>query len=564
MAESLAVAVRNATLEKQPRAHANGLSAFELEELQKRLPSLTEVRNEADLARKMMSEPPPTDCYGMEETGESLGILHPSIAYHVMLPKTYVFSYFCHEDDVPEDLRVICLWALQHKVRAVVEGSDKQLRRILAMPEGKVLPDARVVMESQSRVKAIAHLLSPQINIPEQALPHVEALLRIDESQGSDSRPNDAFLRNPNQYRNLYTVYGTILARTKTRNERAKLVLERILNDIDKVGERPKAMFIQVRLYLSRVLRRMGELEEAKKHETYLITWFRKNPHKTPEKYLRDWFETETTADPVLEGLGGMNWFKRKNHPYHKASCATSAVNIKRAKDLKATAPDVAKCIEDWRLYSTSGHDDVSTSHALGLRHDSNRGKDLILIKKVEYVPQGGRDVLDRFRVVAAGVFRIRDVLRDIERLLSYSEGTGDALIKEMREEFENGPGRGGTTYPFFTFLISDDVRIENHLGAGGIGQARLRSFDYDPEWRKLLNRGKKWTVEPLCLRSGAKDVERDYTPLNPQKDESTTKAAIAQSESGGQTTSGQNTPSRKVDTAGPAAALPRLRGMFK
>ncbi|KAJ8081208.1 hypothetical protein PM082_018051 [Marasmius tenuissimus] len=346
-------------------------------------------------------------------------------------------------------------------------------------------------------------------------------------------------------------------------------------------------MFIQVRLYLSRVLRRMGELEEAKKHETYLITWFRKNPHKTPEKYLRDWFETETTADPVLEGLGGMNWFKKKvthkaidrqtRHCFNCgqyettttkllrcAKCQTSAVNIKRAKDLKATAPDVAKCIEDWRLYSTSGHDDVSTSHALGLHHDPNRGKDLILIKKVEYVPQGGRDVLDRFRVVAAGVFRIRDVLRDIERLLSYSEGTGDALIKEMREEFENGPGRGGTTYPFFTFLISDDVRIENHLGAGGIGQARLRSFDYDPEWRKLLNRGKKWTVEPLCLRSGAKDIERDYTLLNPQKDESTAKAAIAQSESGGQTTSGQNTPSRKVDTAGPAAALPRLRGMFK
>ncbi|KAK1230842.1 hypothetical protein PQX77_006060 [Marasmius sp. AFHP31] len=203
MAESLAVAIRNSTSEKPPRANANGLSAFELEELQKRLPSLTEVRNEADLARKMMNEPPPTDCYGMEETGESLGILHPSIAYHVMLPKLYVFSYFCHEDDVPDDLRVLCLWALQHKVRAAVEGSDKQLRRIVSTPEGKVLPGARVVMEIQSRVKAIAHLLHPHINIPEQALPHVEALLKLDESQGSELRSKDAFLRNPFVYANF-------------------------------------------------------------------------------------------------------------------------------------------------------------------------------------------------------------------------------------------------------------------------------------------------------------------------------------------------------------------------
>ncbi|KAK1230843.1 hypothetical protein PQX77_006061 [Marasmius sp. AFHP31] len=388
------------------------------------------------------------------------------------------------------------------------------------------------------------------------------------------------------------------------------MALERILNDIDKVGERPKVMLIQVKLYLARVLRRMGELDEAKKHETYLITWFRKNPHKTAGKYLRDWFETETEVDVVLQGLGGVDWFKKKvthkeidrqtrhcfncgryettttkllrcakcqyayycsrqcqvqNHPYHKASCTTSAIDIKRAEVLKATAPDIAKCIEDWRLYSTSGHDDVSTSHALGLHHDSNRGKDLILIKKVEYVPQGGRDVLDRFRVVAAGVFRIKDVIRDIERLLRYSEGAGDALLKEMREEFENGLGHGGTKYLFFTFLISDDVRIENHLSAGGIGRPRLCSFDYDPEWRKLLNRGKKWTVEPLRLRSGAEDVERDYTPLNPQKGDSIIKAAIAPSESdGGQANPSQNTTSRNVDTTGPAAALPRLRGMFK
>ncbi|KAK1223368.1 hypothetical protein PQX77_013767 [Marasmius sp. AFHP31] len=624
MAESLAVALQNATIQ-QPRAHLAGIPASEIEKLQKRMPSLTEVRKEAGLARKMMNESPPTNCQGMDQSGKMLGVLHPSIAYHFMLPNLYAFSYFCHEDDVPDDLRILCLWALQHKVIAIEEGPEEQLRKILATPEGKILPGSKQFIEGQTRTKIIAYLLSPQINRPEEAMPQIEVCMKLDEA--SEHQSNDPFLRNAQ----LYMLYGTTLARTKTRDETAKKVLERILKDIDKVAQGSKLMFIQAKLYLARVLRRMGELDEAKKHETYLITWFKKNPRRIPENTLREWFETETEDDTVLQGLGGIirlgkrkptfkaldrqsrqcyncglkestsqkllrcgkcqytyYWFvtssllllpelknqlhtfsSRKcqveNHPYHKIGCAERASEIKRVEALKATAPTDAQCMEDWGLYKNSGFDDVPSYHALGLCHDPNRGKTHIIFKLMEYLPQGGKDVLDRFRVISAGVFRIKDVLNEIEVFLGYNKGEGEQVIKEMLEEFSNGPGKGGRVCPFFNFFISNDKRIETYLSIGGVSVKKLRETKYDPDWRKLLNRSRKYIAEPMGLRSGALDAERDYTPSGSQEEEKSNDDEVAVSsvrpELGG---APQNDNQKKGDSAGTAAAFPRLRGKFK
>ncbi|KAL0069638.1 hypothetical protein AAF712_003296 [Marasmius tenuissimus] len=533
-----------------------------------------------------------------------LGVLHPSIAYHFMLPSLYAFSYFCHEDDVPDDLRILCLWALQHKVIAIEEGPEEQLRKILATPEGKVLPGSKQFIEGQTRTKIIAYLLSPQINRPEEAMPQIEACMKLDEV--SNHQSNDPFLRNPR----VYMLYGIILARTKTRNEDAKTVLEWILKDIDKVEQGSKLMFIQVKLYLARVLRRMGELDEAKKHETYLITWFKKNPRRIPENTLREWFETENEDDTVLQGLGGINWLgKRKptfkaldrqsrqcyncglkesasqkllrcgkcqytyycsrkcqveNHPYHKIGCAERASEIKRAEALKATAPTDAQCMEDWRRYKNSGFDDLPSYHALGLRHDPNRGKTHIIFKLMEYLPQGGKDVLDRFRVISAGVFRIKDVLNEIEGSLGYNKGEGEQVIKEMLEEFNNGPGKGGRVYPFFNFFISDDKRIETYLSIGGVGAKKLRETKYDPDWRKLLNRSRKYIAEPMGLRSGALDAERDYTPSSSQEEKSNDDEVAVISVKPELEGAPQNDSQKKGDAAGTASALPRLRGMFK
>ncbi|KAL0568740.1 hypothetical protein V5O48_013240 [Marasmius crinis-equi] len=599
MSESLQVALRSATI-GQPRARLGGLPDSEIEKLQSRLPSLADVRSEVAQALKMMEEPSPTDIQGIDQDGELLGTLHPSIVYHLSLPKLYAFSYFCRVDDVPEDLQLLCLWALQHRVIALTEGCDKQLRRILESPKGEILPGAKEYMEGQSRCKIVSYLLSPQFNRPEDAIIHVEAIMKLEEI--SRPLPKDVFLRNPHSY----VLYGTILARTKTRNAAARIILERVIRDIDQVADGSKMMFIQAKLYLSRVLRRMGEVDDAQKHENYLITWFKKNPLGAPDFTLREWFETEGDADPIFQGLGGTSWLaKRKptfknldrrtrqcyncgvkespstkllrcgkcqytyycsrkcqveNHPHHKVGCAERASEAKRAEALKATAPDDAKCMEDWGHYKRSGFGQLPSYHALGLMHDPNRGKTHIIFKSVEYVPRGGRDVLDWFKVVAAAVFRIKDVLGDMERFLNYNKGEVEEVIEEMLEEYNSRPSKQGTeTYPFFNFFITNDKRMAAYLSIGGVAPEQLRYYKYDPDWRKLLNR-KECQVKQLVLRSGVKDAERDYTPLEIQ--EKSCEPDVEPSRSKGSQQSDGQKPSHKADST--AATLPGLRGMFK
>ncbi|KAG7098143.1 hypothetical protein E1B28_000113 [Marasmius oreades] len=312
MLDSLAATLHSTTL-NQPRAHLAGLPARELQQIQARLPNLVDVREDAkivtytNVAVELLKKPPPTNVHGFDQDGEDLGIVHPAIAYHFMLPHLNLFAYFCHEDDVPEDLRPLCIWALQQKVVALTECPDKQLRRMLASPNGRVDTQAKLFMELRVRSKLFAHLLSPGINLPDTALPHIQGCIELEAK--SKPQAKDAFLRNPA----LYVQQGIVLARTRSRDPEVRKFLERVVNDIDKVNSQNVKMFlIQSKLYLSRVLRRMGEVEEAVVHEKYLISWFKKNPEVVPDKILREWFETESGHDPVFEGLGGTKWLHNR------------------------------------------------------------------------------------------------------------------------------------------------------------------------------------------------------------------------------------------------------------
>ena len=103
--------------------------------------------------------------------------------------------------------------------------------------------------------------------------------------------------------------------------------------------------------------------------------------------------------------------------------------------------------MQDWRNYKYLGFASSASYHALGLRHDPNRGEAHILFKLMEYLSQGGKNVLDRFRVVAAGVFRIKNVYNEIEKFIGYNKGEGEQTIKEMFDEFNNRPRQSGRNY---------------------------------------------------------------------------------------------------------------------
>ncbi|KAG7098129.1 hypothetical protein E1B28_000100 [Marasmius oreades] len=603
MADSLALSLQSTTF-NQPRAYLSGIPDEEVTKLQSRLPNLVDVRADAEKARELLKQPPPTDAHGVDQDGEYLGIMHPAIAYHIMLPSLTMFSYFCRDKDVPDDVQDLCLWALKQRLLALKEGSDKQLRRMLASPgpAGEVHPSAKIYMICQTLSKITSHLLSARINLPREAIPYAEEGMKLEEEFYPEKK--DPFLRNPQSYAG----FGVVLARAKLRDAEAKAILKRVMNDIDKISPGgAQATFIQSKLYLARVLRRMGDLEEAKKQETYLIKWFKKNSSNLEDVDLREWFLTEGGHDPVFEGLGGMKWLQNrkitwkamdrsaracyncgvregptkkmlrcgkcqyiyycskecqvKNYPFHKVSCLEHAEASKRAQLVKSISSEVGKCLEDWNKYRTYDYDQRASVHALGLKHNSSRGLTHIVIKSIKYVPNGGKDIVDRFMVVSAGVFAINDVLTEMDSLLNYHPGEARQAVNELTEEFNQGMGRDGTKVAFFSLLISDDKSLSTYLSRGGVAKKALAETNYNPNWRSLLNLGRSVVVKPLVLRCRAKDAEFDY--VLPQTSNSASASGIIDDSTDPSSSSGSATTTTPRASEAVATALPGLRGMF-
>lgn len=53
-------------------------------------------------------------------------------------------------------------------------------------------------------------------------------------------------------------------------------------------------------------------------------------------------------------------------------------------------------------------------------------------MRELEYQPQESKDFRLRFHALRIGVFRIRDVLTEIERLMNLDPGEGDAYIQGL------------------------------------------------------------------------------------------------------------------------------------
>lgn len=97
---------------------------------------------------------------------------------------------------------------------------------------------------------------------------------------------------------------------------------------------------------------------------------------------------------------------------------------------------------------------------ALGLVRDPSRGRTHIVFKQVEHVPNA-KAPRDKFRIAAAGVFKLDDIWLDLEGIMGLNPGEGKTYIKEMLEEFDHGPGNrlGGDAeqIPFCCVITSTD-----------------------------------------------------------------------------------------------------------
>jgi hypothetical protein len=98
-----------------------------------------------------------------------------------------------------------------------------------------------------------------------------------------------------------------------------------------------------------------------------------------------------------------------------------------------------AKRNADWKLWCNSNHDatDFGLIHALGLHRNPERGRTHIVFKHVVYVPTA-TNPRHKFRVLSCGVFRIKDVLRDVEAIMGLDPGEGQEYLDSLVDEFED------------------------------------------------------------------------------------------------------------------------------
>ncbi|KAJ7695336.1 hypothetical protein B0H16DRAFT_1843041 [Mycena metata] len=464
------------------------------------LPSLASVRTdavEAGTAKEMQERPEDYEVVtliypnarAVELIAQALPMhLKLALFFNNKLPNLFRFSYFVLDQDVPEDVRDACIWALSMFIRIMEECPESILRAQGHVEPGNDCQKSRSITLLNARGKITSHLLLA--DRAQKAIPYAKAM--VDEEL---TRGDDMWMQNP---------YKALVLSQADDQEVAK-TLRRAMRGIESVG-RPigASQLIRSRAFVSRALRNIGADDEAKTHESWLATWFRKNPRFMTEREMKYLL---LPAGPILNLLGGEKCTKecQKSHwKHHKDECRELFKTQKEMELMALTDPDGAKRATDWSLWCNSNHDanNLGLIHALGLHRDPKRGRTHIMFKKVEYVPTATK-LKHKFRIVACGVFLIKDVLRDIETVMRLDLGKGQEIIDDP---FYASDGAHANV-PFVMFSFGDGVPAL--LGSGGMTTDSLRGFSYDPDWRRRFNVGAP--PGPLMLKSGAKDVEHVF-----------------------------------------------------
>ncbi|TFK74991.1 hypothetical protein BDN72DRAFT_603689 [Pluteus cervinus] len=470
-----------------------------------------------------------------------------------MLPGLFKWSYFVHSSDVPEDLLEPCIFSLKMFLRLLEESSEHILRAMGHYLPGQNPAVANYTMTANCRMKIIDALMNPKINRPVEATPFLKKSIEADTKKLA-KEGLQAWMVNPG----LFEAYGEALMATDLRE--AKLQLEKAL-----VGaEGPHGIMIEnimitifkIRVNLVAVFSQLGEdVQKRKSHEEWAVKYLRKNPFIIPEELLRSLLLRKGFPEhPVLTILGGPKWFDKRKTTYknnerrskmcrncgqrepaktlsvcggckyiwycskecqvqnwkaHKVSCKEMAAELKKLELLKLADPSAGERSEDWIKWRTSHHGvpiDIAM-HALCLHRDPNRGDTHILWYGVKYTPDAGKDVGQKFTIETAGVFKITDVLTEIEKSMNLNKGEGREFIDEILGELKSSKRvEERQSLPYVYMLVCLDGHPDAFLGSGGIDRDYMRRTKYDPDWRKSM----KKPPSPVVFRR-SKIVDQEH-----------------------------------------------------
>ncbi|TFK75028.1 hypothetical protein BDN72DRAFT_955366 [Pluteus cervinus] len=518
----------------KPRAHLEGLEL----NANFQLPDLQSVRDEVVLIPEALNSPL-EQFKGMTITNggdctTSLDDPSRPVVCNIMLPALFRWSYFVHSSDIPEDLLEPCLFSLKMFLRLLEEAPEKILYALAYYHTGQDTEAVNYALVANCRMKILCALT--RLNRPAEAAPFLEKWVEVDTEKLA-KEGKQAWMVNPV----LFAHYGESLMTTDLRE--AKLQLEKALAGAEgphgALIKNLKLTIFRIRVDLVAVLSQLGEdVQKRKSHEEWALKYLRKNPFIIPENLLRLLLLRKGFPEhPVLSALGGPKWFDKRKLTYknnerrtkmcrncgqrepprtlsvcagckstwycskecqvenwkaHRGSCKQMVEERKTIELIKLADPSAGQRNEDWVKWRTShlGIPVDTALHALGLHRDIGRGITHILWYGVKYTPDAAKDVGKQFTIETAGVFKITDVLTEIETCLQLNKGKGQQCINDILRELKTSEKLGERRFPYtFILVCQDGFRPGVFLGNGMVDMDYLRGVKYDHDWRKNIKK---------------------------------------------------------------------------
>ncbi|EPQ50391.1 hypothetical protein GLOTRDRAFT_133944 [Gloeophyllum trabeum ATCC 11539] len=179
---------------------------------------------------------------------------------------------------------------------------------------------------------------------------------------------------------------------------------------------------------------------------------------------------------------------------------------------LKYIDPAASQCNADhiqWRSVRNQARN-TAFHCALGIHRDPSRGHTHMIIIHLQWTPIN-KDPWFKFLVTECGVFKMADVLPEIEGALHLGKGEGCGYVCDFvgRQEAQWSSSSGMTMAPILILAIGEGV--ESVLMLSGIILETQRPDTYSAEWRKMVNKDPTDAPKPLTLLSGAKNAEHIF-----------------------------------------------------
>ncbi|OCH91716.1 hypothetical protein OBBRIDRAFT_791940 [Obba rivulosa] len=145
----------------------------------------------------------------------------------------------------------------------------------------------------------------------------------------------------------------------------------------------------------------------------------------------------------------------------------------------------------------------------LGCIAPPSRGHIPIVLVQLERVRNTSNDPRYKFRIVKCGMFRITEIMSDVEEILSLEPGEGRAHVDGHFTEADAVDAKDARA-PVLVLMASDSHScLQPYIKLYSQSLRNLQEIPYNPNWRGIVNQGAP--LEPLRLRSGVKDAEHIF-----------------------------------------------------